>query len=71
LSIGRWASVATPTVVMVGEKSEPFFHTGARELAKMLPNAQYRSLAGGNHGAVLFSAKALATELEQFYLGQR
>ncbi len=66
----RWTSVSTPTLVMAGEKSEPFFHSGGKTIAGLLPHAKYRSLAGGTHGAVLFSAKELAAEVERFFLSE-
>lgn len=62
----RWASNTTPTLVMVGSRSEAFFHSGARQLAGILPHAEYRSLEGGNHGSVLLGPKALAVAVEQF-----
>ena len=64
----RWSSTRASTLVMVGERSEPFFHSGGKAVTEVLPNAQCRSLAGGTHGAVLFSAKTLAAEVEQFFL---
>ena len=63
----RWASNATPTLVMVGSRSELFFHSGAKELAGILPNAEYRSLEGGNHGSVLLGPKTLARAVEEFF----
>lgn len=63
----RWASNTTPTLVMVGSKSEVFFHTGAKALTGVLPGAEYRSLEGGNHGSVLLGPGALANEVEQFF----
>ena len=50
LPVGRWAGVTAPGVVMVGSKSEPFFHTGARALAEAVPTIRYEALAGGHHG---------------------
>jgi pimeloyl-ACP methyl ester carboxylesterase len=63
----RWASNTSPTLVMVGSRSELFFHTGAKELVGILPHADYRSLEGGNHGSVLLGPKALASEVERFF----
>lgn len=63
----RWASNTTPTLVMVGSRSEAFFHSGAKELAGILPHAQYRSLEGGNHGSVLLGPETLAGAVEQFF----
>ena len=64
----RWASANVPIMVMVGGKSEPFFHSGAKSLAALLPTVKYRILEGGNHGAVLFDAETLANEVAQFLM---
>ena len=42
LSATRWISATVPVLVMVGGKSEAFFHNGAKALANILPDAQYR-----------------------------
>lgn len=68
LPANRWTSNTAPTLVMVGSRSEAFFHSGAKAFTGLLPNAKYRSLNGGNHGSVLLSSKAIATEVEQFFL---
>jgi pimeloyl-ACP methyl ester carboxylesterase len=67
----RWAATAAPTLVMVGGKSEAFFHIGAKALTEMLPNAQYRSLEKRDHSAVLMAPKAIAAAVEQFFLDRR
>lgn len=66
----RWTVVTAPTLVAVGGRSEIFFHSGAKALIKILPNSEYKSLDGMNHGAVLLSAKALASQMTDFFLGQ-
>jgi len=71
LPSSRWAGTTAPTLVMVGSKSESFFHSGARSLADLLPDAQYRSLEGRDHSAVVMASKAIADEVEQFYLTQK
>jgi hypothetical protein len=48
-----WASALAPTLVLVGGKSEAFFHTGAKALVESLPHAQYRTLAGRDHSEVI------------------
>jgi pimeloyl-ACP methyl ester carboxylesterase len=63
----RWAADTTPTFVAVGSRSEAFFHHGAQALAGMLPNAEYSSLKGLDHSAVLLAAKALAASAERFF----
>jgi len=67
----RWVSATVPTLVVVGSRSEAFFHSGAKDLAGILPDAQYSSLPGGSHGALLITPKALATAVEQFFLTDR
>lgn len=66
----RWNSAKAPTLVAVGSKSEPFFHDGAKALAKLLANAQYRSLEGRNHAAVLMASQSIADAVEQFFLNR-
>lgn len=64
----RWVDTTAPTLVVVGSKSESFFHSGAKALTEILPNAQYRSLQGQGHSAVLMAPKAIADAMEQFFL---
>jgi len=64
----RWTAVQAPTLVMVGSKSESFFHTGARALADLLPNIQYRSLEGGHHGSAMTAPKDIAEAVSGFFL---
>jgi pimeloyl-ACP methyl ester carboxylesterase len=64
----RWVDTRAPTLVVVGSKSEAFFHSGAKALTEILPNAQYRSLQGQSHSAVLMAPKAIADAMEQFFL---
>jgi pimeloyl-ACP methyl ester carboxylesterase len=63
----RWESVTAPTLVLVGSRSEAFFHDGGKQLAGILPRAEYRSLEGGNHGSVLLGPKPVAAAVEQFF----
>lgn len=64
----RWTGRISPTLVVVGSKSELFFHNGARALAGLLPNVRYGSLEGEDHSAVLFAPKQLAAKVEQFFV---
>ncbi len=68
LPADRWASTQAPTLIMVGSKSEPFFHSGAQALVAILPSAQYRSLEGRSHSAVLMAPQAIAEAVEHFFL---
>jgi pimeloyl-ACP methyl ester carboxylesterase len=67
LPVQRWASLTVPTQVVVGSKSEPFFHNGAKSLAALLPCVQYRSLEGRDHSAILMAAQALADASREFF----
>jgi pimeloyl-ACP methyl ester carboxylesterase len=68
LPAGRWAADTAPTLVAVGGRSEVFFHHGAQALAGILANAQYRSLEGRDHSAVLLAPEALASAAAGFFL---
>jgi pimeloyl-ACP methyl ester carboxylesterase len=67
----RWTSTTVMTLVMVGGKSEGFFHSGARALVDILPHAQYRALEGRDHSAVLMASKAVADAVEEFFLNEQ
>ena len=61
---GRWTSVTSPTLVMVGGESPPFFQRGTRALADILPDARHRTLEGQSHGV---APEALAPVLVEFF----
>ena len=69
LPADRWVDVQVPTLVMVGGRSEAFFHAGAKALTEMLPSAEYRRLEGGHHGSVVMGPKGIAAAIEEFFLG--
>ena len=46
---GRWASVTTPALVLVGAKSPDWMQNATRSLAAILPRATHRVLAGQSH----------------------
>ena len=71
LPVTRWRENTAPTLVAVGGKSEPFFHTGAQALLPLLPRAEYRSLQGLDHSAILMATKALADEIGPFFLKEQ
>lgn len=60
LPADRWQSVAAPTVVMVGEKSDAFLHVAARALATRIPGVRKEVLPKANHSAVVATPKRLA-----------
>jgi pimeloyl-ACP methyl ester carboxylesterase len=66
LPAGKWASAACPTLVITGGNSEGFFHSGAKALVKILPNAQHRILEGQDHAV---APAALAPMLVEFFIG--
>jgi len=66
----RWNSTSAPALVMVGGKSPAFFHTGAKALVQLLPNAQYQSLPGRSHGAVMMQPKEVASAVCNFFLNR-
>lgn len=62
----KWASATSPTLVITGEKSEGFFHDGAKALVDDLPSAKHRILEGQDHAV---SPEALAPVLVEFFAG--
>lgn len=72
LTLGKWASVTVPTLVMDGtvflgrEENHVFMQHGAQELANILPHAQRRTLEGQDHGP---ADEVLAPALKVFFIG--
>lgn len=62
LPTDRWR-VDQPTVVAVGENSEPFFHAAAQALVAQLPNGRYESLPGLDHSAFWTAPDAVAASV--------
>jgi pimeloyl-ACP methyl ester carboxylesterase len=62
----RWTSIDSPTLVVTGGKSEPFFRSGAEALVDLLPSARHEVLAGANHSAVVAAPKRLAAVVARF-----
>jgi len=60
----RWASVATPTLVLEGGASPPWIRHGASALAEVLPNASTATLDGQTHGP---ASEVLAPVLLEFF----
>src|SRR6266704_3833268 len=65
-TLRKWASVTVPTLVMVGGASHAFFHNGTQTLVDILPHAQYRTLAGQDHGQ---ADEVLTPALVEFFKG--
>jgi pimeloyl-ACP methyl ester carboxylesterase len=64
----RWASVAAPALVMDGEKSPDWMHHAAMAIAALLPKAQYRTLEGLDHSAMMTAPLDIATTMYAFFL---
>ncbi len=62
--LARWASVATPTLVLDGGASPPWIRHGASALAAVLPNASAGTLDGQGHGP---ASDVLAPVLLRFF----
>jgi hypothetical protein len=67
LPADRWSALSVPAKVMVGSKSEPFFHRGARALAEVLPTVEYEELEGGHHGSAVMSPAGIAASITVFF----
>ena len=61
---GYWASVATPTLIVSGEKSPEKLRKGAAAIAAALPNAEHYPLVGVSHNVKM---SALAPVLVDFF----
>lgn len=59
-----WAAITTPALVVAGEKSETFLHTGADAIAELLPAAHRRTLPGQDHAV---APEAIAPILHEFF----
>jgi len=60
----RWASVAVPTLVAVGEKSPAWMKHSMEALANVIPRAKHHTLDGQTH---MVTAKAQAPMLVGFF----
>lgn len=60
-----FATITTPALVMVGSNSPAYQQNAVATLAKILPNAQYRSMAGQDHG---IAPEVLNPALAEFFL---
>lgn len=58
-------SVSVPTLVLSGAKSFDFMHTAADTLAKVIPQAQRKTLEGQTHDV---APEALAPVLKEFFV---
>ncbi|WP_127476876.1 alpha/beta fold hydrolase [Microbacterium sulfonylureivorans] len=63
----RWAGLTAPTTVMVGSKSEAFFHRSAQAFAAAVPAAEYESLDGAHHGSPEMSPAGIAARIKTLF----
>jgi pimeloyl-ACP methyl ester carboxylesterase len=63
----RWAFLTAPTLVLTGEKSEAFFHSGASALAGALAHAEHRVLPRQHHGSVAMASQPIVEALVDFW----
>ena len=63
-----WAQVATPTLIVSGEKSPEKLRKGAAAIAAALPKAEHRALPGVSHNVKM---SALAPVLADFFRSGR
>lgn len=68
LNADYWAEVATPTLVVSGDKSPTKLRKGAEAIAEVLPQGEHRTLAGVSHNVKM---SALAPVLEEFLAPRR
>lgn len=67
LPIDRW-DVDVPTSIMIGDNSEPYFHDAAKSLADLLLKAEYQTLLGQDHSAVMMAPDLLAHAVVKLHL---
>jgi len=60
----RFASIAVPTLVMSGSKTDPRLRAAAHALAGIIPSVRYRELPGQTHNV---SAKVLGPAVQEFH----
>lgn len=71
LPLRKWAEATVPTLVMDGtkflgsEEGHAWMQHAADEMARVLPHAQRRTLAGQDHGA---DAEVLAAALKEYFI---
>jgi pimeloyl-ACP methyl ester carboxylesterase len=61
----QWTAAAQPVLVVTGGESEPFFHSGAQAIARLLPNAEHRILEGQSHAVAPAAIAALMADFFQ------
>ncbi len=67
LSPTRWRAATARTLVLDGGASPAWLRNGAKMLAEVLPNAQYRTLEGQDHSLLMSAPDVLAGVLVEFF----
>lgn len=62
----RWATVAVPTLLLTGEKSDAFLRDAGLAVADLLVAGRHATLQGANHAAVVAAPKKVAAALVEF-----
>jgi pimeloyl-ACP methyl ester carboxylesterase len=68
LPADRWESAKVPTLVLDGGASDAWIRHAARALAKVLPDAQYRTLDGLDHSAPFMAPDRFVPIFVEFFL---
>lgn len=66
LAADGWGGLEAPALLLTGEKSEAFFHSGAAALAGLMPRGEHRVLAGADHSSVVMNPAVVAAALIGF-----
>jgi len=64
LPLNHWTSITAPTLVMDGGKSPAWMRNANRELARVVPNARYKTIPGETH---MIKAPAHVPTLVEFF----
>ena len=67
----QWAAAGQPVLVATGGESEPFFHSGAQAIARLLPNAEHRIVEGQSHAVTPAAIAALMTDFFQIGISNK
>ncbi|MGV2920211.1 type I polyketide synthase, partial [Streptomyces alfalfae] len=69
LDAEEWKGAGVRTRVLTGGKSPAAFQRAALAVTEILPQADHRTLAGLNHGAVVMAPKKIAPQIIEFIKG--
>lgn len=59
----EWAAITVPTIVLLGEETQPIFPPAAEAVVATLPNASSRRIDARNHG---WEPEVMAAEISEF-----